>query len=214
MVGKSLQRRTGERRSCSAASRTARPYLALPAFFGDNGIEAFPYAGASIQHEGRPYRILYAFDPRRAAILLIGGNKTGKDRWYEEIIPVADRIFDEHVAQIKREGFSLMAPNFNELVHRMPPDARAKAETRAKQMIGEYTLDELRQARSMTQERLADILGKDQSVISRIEKRTDMYISTLGDFIRAMGGELEIRAVFPEGAIRIKRFAAIEAAEK
>ena len=53
---------------------------------------------------------------------------------------------------------------------------------------------------------MADIPGKDRSVISRIEKRTDMYVSTLGEFIRAMGGELEIRAVFPEGSVRIRRF--------
>ncbi len=57
-----------------------------------------------IQHEGRPYRILYAFDPRRSAILLIGGDKTGNDRGHGEYIPIADRIYDEHIAQLKQEG--------------------------------------------------------------------------------------------------------------
>jgi hypothetical protein len=57
-----------------------------------------------IQHQGRPYRVLYAFDPRRAAILLIGGDKTGNDRWYDEYVPVADRIYDEHTALLRREG--------------------------------------------------------------------------------------------------------------
>ena len=99
-----------------------------------------------------------------------------------------------------------MARKFNELVEKMPAEARERAETKAAKLIAEYALDELREARSMTQARLADILGKDQSVISRIEKRTDMYVSTLGEFIRAMGGELEIRAVFPEGSVRIRRF--------
>src|SRR5262249_1954595 len=47
-----------------------------------------------IQHEGRPYRALYAFDPRRVAILLIGGDKTGNDRWYEQFVPLADRLYD------------------------------------------------------------------------------------------------------------------------
>jgi hypothetical protein len=56
-----------------------------------------------IQHEGRPYRVLYAFDPRRAGILLIGGDKTGNDRWYEENVPLADRLYDEHLAELKRE---------------------------------------------------------------------------------------------------------------
>jgi hypothetical protein len=57
-----------------------------------------------IQHQGRPYRVLYAFDPRRAAILLIGGDKTGNDRWYEEFVPIADRLYDAHLASVKREG--------------------------------------------------------------------------------------------------------------
>ncbi len=104
-----------------------------------------------------------------------------------------------------------MARKFNELVEKMPVEARERAEAKAEKLIAEYALDELREARSMTQARLADILGKDQSVISRIEKRTDMYVSTLAEFIRAMGGELEIRAVFPEGSVRIRRFGDIAA---
>jgi hypothetical protein len=57
-----------------------------------------------VQHQGRPYRVLYAFDPRRAAILLIGGDKTGNERWYGEFIPVADRLYDAHLVTLKREG--------------------------------------------------------------------------------------------------------------
>jgi hypothetical protein len=56
-----------------------------------------------IQHRGRPYRVLYAFDPRRSAILLIGGDKTGQDRWYEIYVPKADRLYDEYVDELKRE---------------------------------------------------------------------------------------------------------------
>ena len=56
-----------------------------------------------VQQAGRPYRILYAFDPRRCAMLLIGGDKTGNGRWYEEFVPVADRLFEEHLAALKRE---------------------------------------------------------------------------------------------------------------
>ena len=56
-----------------------------------------------VQHRGRPYRVLYAFDPRRTAILLIGGDKTGNDRWYEAYVPVADRLYDEHLAVLKKE---------------------------------------------------------------------------------------------------------------
>jgi hypothetical protein len=57
-----------------------------------------------VQHAGRTYRILYAFDPRRTAILLIGGEKTGDDRWYETSVPLADRFYDVHLAQLRREG--------------------------------------------------------------------------------------------------------------
>jgi hypothetical protein len=58
-----------------------------------------------IQHRGRPLRVLYAFDPRRTAILLIGGDKTGNDRWYEVFVPLADRLYDQHLADIGREGW-------------------------------------------------------------------------------------------------------------
>ena len=56
------------------------------------------------QHQGRPIRTLFAFDPRRSAILLIGGDKTGDDRFYERMIPLADRLYDEHLATLRREG--------------------------------------------------------------------------------------------------------------
>ena len=57
-----------------------------------------------VQHKGRPIRVLYAFDPRRAAILLIGGDKTGDDRWYDTHVPLADEIYDRHLAALKKEG--------------------------------------------------------------------------------------------------------------
>ena len=58
-----------------------------------------------VQHQGKPYRVLYAFDPRRAAILLIGGDKTALgNRWYAEFVPVADRLYDAHLAAVKAEG--------------------------------------------------------------------------------------------------------------
>lgn len=56
------------------------------------------------QHRGRPLRTLYAFDPRRMAILLLGGDKTGDDRWYEVNVPKAERLYDEHLSQLMREG--------------------------------------------------------------------------------------------------------------
>ena len=56
-----------------------------------------------VQHAGRPYRVFYAFDPRRAAILLIGGDKTGQNRFYDVMTPQADRIFAQHLAELEKE---------------------------------------------------------------------------------------------------------------
>jgi hypothetical protein len=57
-----------------------------------------------VQIGGRPFRILHAFNPRRTAILLIGGDKSGNDRWYETFIPIADRLYDQHIEELRREG--------------------------------------------------------------------------------------------------------------
>jgi hypothetical protein len=55
------------------------------------------------QHQGRPYRVLFAFDPRRIGLLLIGGDKTGNTRWYEEFVPLADAIDERHLAELSHE---------------------------------------------------------------------------------------------------------------
>lgn len=82
------------------------PSLGYPHSSGINGSRHGQMRELRVQHAGRPYRILYAFDPRRVAVLLIGGDKTGKDRWYDEFVPVADRLFDVHLETLEREGGS------------------------------------------------------------------------------------------------------------
>jgi hypothetical protein len=57
-----------------------------------------------IQYAGNPYRVLYAFDPLRVALLLLGGNKAGDENWYEKIVPVADRLYDDHLAELEAEN--------------------------------------------------------------------------------------------------------------
>jgi len=57
-----------------------------------------------VQSSGRPIRIFYAFDPRRTAILLIGGDKTGSDRFYETYIPIGDRLYDDYILELEQEG--------------------------------------------------------------------------------------------------------------
>ena len=57
-----------------------------------------------VQHQGRPYRVLYAFNPERNAVLLLGGDKSALgNRWYETFVPIADRLYDEHLAELDRE---------------------------------------------------------------------------------------------------------------
>jgi DNA-binding transcriptional regulator YiaG len=99
-----------------------------------------------------------------------------------------------------------MARNFKELEARMSPEARARAKAKAQEMIREMPLDELREAMKLTQESLAESLHVKQATISKMERRTDMLISTLRRIIMAMGGELEIRAILPTGMVRINQF--------
>jgi DNA-binding XRE family transcriptional regulator len=98
------------------------------------------------------------------------------------------------------------ARSFNELRNKLPAVSRARIDARVKATLHEMALDELRASRELTQERLAETLGIKQASVSKIERRADLYVSTLARFIEAMGGQLEIRAVFPEGSIRLRRF--------
>lgn len=89
----------------------------------------------------------------------------------------------------------------------MSPASRARSDAITRKLIQEMALVELRAAREMTQTNLARVLDVSQSEVSKIENRADMYVSTLASYIEAMGGTLEIRAVFPEGVVRITQFA-------
>lgn len=100
-----------------------------------------------------------------------------------------------------------MAKKYSELRATMSPESRARAEAKAKAMMAEMPLQELRQARGLSQKMLADLLHVQQPSIAKLEKRTDMYISTLRSHIQAMGGELDVIARFPDGAVKITNFA-------
>jgi len=78
--------------------------LRMPYSSGINGSRHSHMRELRIQHEGKPYRVLYAFDPRRVGILLLGGDKTGDDRWYEKAVPQADDLYDEHIEELREEG--------------------------------------------------------------------------------------------------------------
>ncbi len=83
---------------------TKGPQLPFPHSSGVNSSAYSHMRELRIQHKGQPYRVLYAFDPIRHTLLILGGNKTGDDDWYEKNIPIADKIYDEHLKLLKKEG--------------------------------------------------------------------------------------------------------------
>ena len=100
-----------------------------------------------------------------------------------------------------------MAKKFSNLRDRMSADARAKSQAQSEAMLKSMPLHELRKARGLSQQTLAEVLHVQQPAVAKLERRTDMYLSTLRNHIRAMGGELDIIARFPDGEVRIEHFA-------
>ena len=99
-----------------------------------------------------------------------------------------------------------MTKKFSDLRAKMKPEAQKRAAVMAQTMLAEMPLNELRQARGLSQKMLAEVLQVQQPSIAKLEKRTDMYLSTLRSHIEAMGGELEIVARFPDGTVKICYF--------
>jgi DNA-binding XRE family transcriptional regulator len=92
-----------------------------------------------------------------------------------------------------------MAKNVNEIIKKLSASQRKKVEARAAQIIAEeMTLHQLRKARKLTQQRIAKSLHIGQEGISKIEKRSDLLISTLRSYVSAMGGKLSLIAEFPD----------------
>ena len=91
-----------------------------------------------------------------------------------------------------------MTISHESIMDSLPSERRTRINARAAQLIAEeHTLRDVRQAHSLTQERMADLLGVTQESVSRIERRTDMLLSTLTSYIEAMGGSLKLVAEFP-----------------
>ena len=103
-----------------------------------------------------------------------------------------------------------MASKFSELEAKMSAESIVRSNKRYQEMLAEMPLHELRRARGISQEILAKNLHIKQSNVAKLEKRTDMYISTLRATIEAMGGTLDIVAHFPDGTVKITNFSSIE----
>jgi transcriptional regulator with XRE-family HTH domain len=102
-----------------------------------------------------------------------------------------------------------MTRKFSELTKDFSLERHARIETKKAALREEMNLAELRRALSFTQATLAEALGVGQAEISKIENRTDVFVSTLRRFVNAMGGELEIKVVFPDREIRIRNFSSL-----
>jgi len=98
-----------------------------------------------------------------------------------------------------------MPRKFSELRSKMSPESQARAKARTDEMLREMRLAELRRARELTQQQLASELKVNQAWISKVERQTDMYLSTLRAYIEAVGGELDIIARFGDESVRISR---------
>jgi transcriptional regulator with XRE-family HTH domain len=92
------------------------------------------------------------------------------------------------------------------LLEAMPPDRQRRIAKRFRKSLAAMPLDQLRKAQQMTQLQVAEVLGVHQGEISKIEHRSDICVSTLAEYIEAMGGRLEIRAVFRDREVRITQF--------
>lgn len=100
-----------------------------------------------------------------------------------------------------------MAKNFQELRAKMSPTARTASEAEHRLLIEEMSLHQLGKARELTQTKIAEDLHMGQGDVSKLESRTDMYVSMLASYLQAVGANLEIRAVFPDGrAVKITQF--------
>lgn len=99
-----------------------------------------------------------------------------------------------------------MAKSFKLLKEKMSPEARARAQNAAREMLGEIALQDLRKSLHLTQEQIAAVLDMKQATISRLESQDDMYISTLNSYITALGGRLKLIAAFPDKEVVIDQF--------
>ena len=99
-----------------------------------------------------------------------------------------------------------MAKKFSALRSKMSPEAQARAAARAEAILVEMQLKDLRKSRSLTQVEMANVMNVEQATISKIERRDDMYVSTLSGYVKALGGELKLVASFPDAEIQIHPF--------
>jgi hypothetical protein len=101
------QQEVGVRRSIVAQANLLKkygPHLGRPYIDTLKGSKLPNLKELRVQHNGEPWRVLFVFDPKRQAILLVGGNKQGNDRWYKEIIPIAEKRYKQHLEELEQDN--------------------------------------------------------------------------------------------------------------
>jgi DNA-directed RNA polymerase subunit H (RpoH/RPB5) len=99
-----------------------------------------------------------------------------------------------------------MAKSFQTLRAKMAPESQARAKARTREMLEELALQELRLALNLTQEQVAEAMKMNQGAVSKMERQSDIYVSTLRKFVAALGGRLKLVASFPDREVVINQF--------
>jgi DNA-binding XRE family transcriptional regulator len=148
------------------------------------------------------WRVAFAFDRRRRAILFVAGDKAGEAKGaFIESSSARLTVASTPIWPASKRKEVNMSVNVNDKIRKLSAARRKKVEARAKELIAEeMTLRELRKARKLTQVRMARKLRITQDGISRLEKRSDLLLSTLRKTVEAMGGNLSLIAEFPDRA--------------
>lgn len=99
-----------------------------------------------------------------------------------------------------------MAKSFKTLMEKMPAERRARIDARVQEALEEIALQQLRQSLNLTQEQVAEVMQSNQATVSKLERQSDMYISSLQKFVTALGGKLKLVASFPDKEVVIGQF--------
>ena len=161
-------------------------------------------ARAAREHEGAAgadaaWRVAFAVDPEREVILR-GGDKSGvrERRLDRTLIAEADERSGRHLDGLEERHEDDMALSLDKLIGSLPQDEQAGIAARADELRAEVaTLKELRALSGMTQTKVARALGIKQPAVSKVERQTDLYLSTLRSYVEAIGGELELIVKLP-----------------
>ena len=168
-----------------------------------------------VQSRGRPLRVFYVFDPKRQAVLLLGGDKTG-DNWFYERSPacrgalraISGRGSRTRQGEVEgREEVAMAVHKWSELKKKKyaaAPERLERVEDEVRQELLELNLRAVRELVGKTQVEVAAATGMDQADVSKTERRDDHLLSTLRRYVEALGGELEVIARFGDKCVRLK----------